>query len=353
MEPQIVAFLAPADDDQEVEAWIAQKAEELFRRQMEGGDVIVAAEVNDVSSNSCVMKKRTLLLLGILAVLLIIGGIMAPAPNEANIIGSAPTLDDALLEELRSLNATSDEDLELFSEPLSPQSQALAWMKNDTIIMSPSRSTQDLLQRYVLAVLFYATDGSNWFWSQSYLSSNDVCTWNNGTDVYGVYCRLDGESVDELVLPSNSLLGQLPWELGLLTNLEIINLGRNSLMSSIPNELGLLLSLNSLLINFNELNGTIPTELGHLLSLERLDISGNQLTGTIPSELGHLRSLEYLNVESNHLVGTIPTELGELLSLAYLYIRNNSLTGTIPPQLDGIGNLTEFSFSGNELLTGR
>jgi hypothetical protein len=208
LEPQIVAFLAPDDDEQQVEARIAQKAEELMRRQMEEGEVIVASEVKEDDSTRacCGLKKRTLLLLVIGTLLMIIGGVVGgvlsamptPAPKSGR---------DPLLDELMLLNATFEKDLWRFSDPDSPHFHALAWMKNDTIVMSSGRSTLDLLQRYVLAVLFYSANGPNWGWSQPYLSSDDVCLWNNGTDDYGVYCRLDGESVDELKLSDNSIVG--------------------------------------------------------------------------------------------------------------------------------------------------
>jgi hypothetical protein len=59
-EPQIVAVLAPDDDEQQVEARIAQRAEELLRQQMEHGEVIVAAEVDsDDSSTFYGLKKRS------------------------------------------------------------------------------------------------------------------------------------------------------------------------------------------------------------------------------------------------------------------------------------------------------
>jgi hypothetical protein len=72
LEAEIVAVLATDNAD----ARIAQRAEELLRRQMEEGEVIVAAELKDDSSFICGWKKRTLLLLGILTVLLIVGGVV-------------------------------------------------------------------------------------------------------------------------------------------------------------------------------------------------------------------------------------------------------------------------------------
>ncbi len=45
-EPQIVTVLAQDDDDQQAEARISQRAEELLRQQMEDGEVIVDAKVD-------------------------------------------------------------------------------------------------------------------------------------------------------------------------------------------------------------------------------------------------------------------------------------------------------------------
>jgi hypothetical protein len=79
LEPHIVAFLACHDhDDQQIEARrIAQTVDERFRRQMEEAEVIVAAEMNDpVDSTFCDVKKRALLVVGILSLPLTVGGVM-------------------------------------------------------------------------------------------------------------------------------------------------------------------------------------------------------------------------------------------------------------------------------------
>ncbi len=161
LEPQIVAFLALDENDQLMDAKIAQtiddrfrrKMEESLRRKMEEGEVIVAAKVieDDSSTSRACLKKRTLLLLAIfLSLLLIIGGVLGGVlSSTADVPGFVPTqaattVDEPLLEELRSLNATSDDDLWLFDDPISPQSQALVWMKNDAIVTWPGRSKRDV-----------------------------------------------------------------------------------------------------------------------------------------------------------------------------------------------------------------
>ena len=97
------------------------------------------------------------------------------------------------------------------------------------------------------------------------------------------------------------------------------------------------------------MTGEIPTELGSLSNLQGLYLGGNQLTGDIPRELGNLSNLETLNLDYNELTGDIPRELGSLPNLQWLYLSDNELTGDIPTELGNLSNLHELSLSGNQL----
>ena len=104
-----------------------------------------------------------------------------------------------------------------------------------------------------------------------------------------------------------------------------------------------------LILSRNELTGEIPGELGGLTNLEDLNLSGNQLTGEIPGELGGLTNLEDLNLSGNQLTGEIPAELGGLTNLERLYLYGNQLTEEIPGELGGLANLQTLWLSGNQL----
>ncbi len=82
-----------------------------------------------------------------------------------------------------------------------------------------------------------------------------------------------------------------------------------------------------------QLTGEIPRELGQLTELQELWLSENQLTGPIPSELGRLTQLQHLDLCFNGLTGEIPRELARLTELQYLYLHHNQLTGPTPPEL--------------------
>ena len=83
------------------------------------------------------------------------------------------------------------------------------------------------------------------------------------------------------------------------------------------------------------MTGEIPAELGNLTNLNWLYLNNNQLTGSIPVELGNLTNLqtELYARTSNQLTGEIPAELGSLTNLQSLWLRGNQLTGCIPAGL--------------------
>ena len=65
----------------------------------------------------------------------------------------------------------------------------------------------------------------------------------------------------------------------------------------------LVLNVFDLLIHFiwlcrtlqgNGITGEIPKELGNLSNLTNLDLENNRLTGEIPSTLGNLKKLQFL-----------------------------------------------------------
>ena len=172
-----------------------------------------------------------------------------------------------------SINAWDDAD--------SPQSLAASWLASDE--EAETYNDQQLLQRYVLATLYYSTNGENW--SQSSISWNvewtEECTW------WGIECNSNG-GVRILSLEEDNLTGVLPPEISLLSDLEEVYL------------------------NSNSIGGTIPTEVGLLSSLRRLQLTGNSLTGNLPSALGNLSQMRLVSVKNNNLVGTLPSALAGL-----------------------------------------
>ena len=133
--------------------------------------------------------------------------------------------------------------------------------------------------RAVLVALYDATDGANWGRGNSgWLTSAPISQW------FGVTTDAEGR-VSALHLQSNLLNGEIPSELGNLTNLTRLLLGGNQLTGEIPSQLGNLTGLIELGLRWNRLTGMIPEELGNLTNLTDLELSPNRLTGCIPAGL--------------------------------------------------------------------
>jgi len=187
----------------------------------------------------------------------------------------------------------------------SPQHKALEWLANvDKPTISVRFYSENVVQRYVLAVLYYSTGGPTvttsetdfsrkhkhvgaWSDPTNFLSPIHECEWKSGA-IEGARGRGGGvrrcdknKTVVEISL-YNELSGTLPTELGMLWNLRTLYLGRNKLHGTIPTELGMISKLSSLSLQYNELSGSIPQ--GHLKNLFRLralQLEGNSFTGTI------------------------------------------------------------------------
>ena len=172
---------------------------------------------------------------------------------------------------------------------------------------------------------------------------------------YGNLRNVEGVTVDEegwitgLDFGNRNQDGEIPRELGDLSNLTRLDLSGNDLGGSIPPELGNLTKLTHLDLDGNELTGGVPADLAKLSSLTRLGLSSNDLGGSIPPELGSLSNLTYLALSSNGLSGSIPPELGNLSNLEELYLDGNQLSGEIPAALGNLSSLTHLGLSRNQL----
>ena len=152
----------------------------------------------------------------------------------------------------------------------------------------------------------------------------------------------------ELEIPSFSLKGSLPKDLGNLKELRRLEIEHSQLSGSIPKELGNLGNLVELNLSGNKLSGSIPKELGNLGNLAKLNLSKNELKGSIPKELGNLKKLTKLDLYENQLSGSIPKELGGLENLEHFGIFHNKLSGSIPKELGNLKKLKVFLLSFNK-----
>jgi len=153
----------------------------------------------------------------------------------------------------------------------------------------------------------------------------------------GVEVELWGEcyNIEETTtLVLSGLTGEIPPEIGNLTNLIGLVLSSNQFIGEIPPEIGNLTNLTGLFLNNNQLTGRIPSEIGNLTNLTNLDLSDNKLTEEIPPEIGNVTNLFQLLLNNNQLRGEIPESICNIdifwISFPYFDIDNNQLCPPYP-----------------------
>ena len=129
------------------------------------------------------------------------------------------------------------------NDPNSDEHKAVMWLaQTDPAQLDPDAEELDtIVQRYVITLLYYATDGENWKSQASFLTSNNVCDWTNR----GIQCDSLG-LILEIEIDNVGLAGTLPREIGFLENLKVLILDNNMLTGAIPSEIGLLTALQEL-----------------------------------------------------------------------------------------------------------
>jgi len=105
--------------------------------------------------------------------------------------------------------------------------------------------------------------GITYLWYWDYISEDPVCTWrtkiHDKNSSIGIFCKPDNTTVDAIQLNDNNLRGTLPWELVLLTNLELINIADNNISGSIPSRIHELSHLKYFYASRNDITGSLPT----------------------------------------------------------------------------------------------
>ncbi len=189
-----------------------------------------------------------------------------------------------------------------------------------------------------LMAVYHALNGPNWTINTGWGDTCDICQW------YGVICQFGGNY--SLQIYNNNLMGSLPPEIGLLTQISALSLGPG-ITGSIPAEIGQLTTLNTIQLQGNSLSGNIPPEIGDLSNLFLLNLSQNQLTGSLPNTIGNLSGLNFLTLFGNQLNGSLPASVGNLSQLLNLSIYNNQFSGALPSTIGNMTSLQNLQISMN------
>ena len=197
-----------------------------------------------------------------------------------------------------------------------------------------------------LVQLALATDVRNWTNNDGWLETTptDPC------QAFGLGCSPN--RVTMVNLEWNNLVGEIPPEIGHLTELTSLYMGSNQLSGSLPPEIGELTKLENLRLQNNGLSGPVPANWGQLTRLVWFDLDGNAITGPLPAEIGNWRSVVRLNISRNELDGSLPPEWGQLTSLRELRLWQNRLTGIVPAEWADLSNLETLDLAWNRLSGG-
>jgi hypothetical protein len=165
---------------------------------------------NDVLNNGppSALRKSTLMnALVILMVLVAVGstiGVLAskdkkdPSPTLAPTVMSDLKLARAIFIPLLGLSGN-----EALWDESSPQYKALWWIVHDDpakMIMKMQDETQSssdmIVERYAMAVLYFATAGANWIQQLNFLGNSSICDWYDSMQIEkGVSCNDEGSAV--------------------------------------------------------------------------------------------------------------------------------------------------------------
>lgn len=203
-----------------------------------------------------------------------------PSPTSTPTLAQCGISEEAREDRLLALLEQEVTDAGVLGDMAVPQGLATDWILNqDEAVICPD--DPKFLQRWVLAVIYFSTGGDQWILCSAnpdatddcgnilpflgatrFLSGGSECEWA------GISC-IDG-CVTEIEFEENNLVGTIPTEIGLLTDLAVWGMERGGLSSTIPTEVGLLTNLIFLDLDFNELTGSLPDELFTLTDLTQL-----------------------------------------------------------------------------------
>ena len=118
----------------------------------------------------------------------------------------------------------------------------------------------------------------------------------------------------------NNLYGEIPSELGYLSEMRWFEIQDDYVIGTIPDALGTgWTNLHTFLVGGNFLHG-FPQTFENNEMLGTIFIDRNRFNGTFPSVFETLKNLEWLDVENNAFVGELPDGLGNLKSLSEFFL---------------------------------
>ncbi|RHN41208.1 putative protein kinase RLK-Pelle-LRR-XII-1 family [Medicago truncatula] len=171
-------------------------------------------------------------------------------------------------------------------------------------------------------------------------------------------CGIDGNIPQEVgnmtnllyfSLSGNNITGPIPGTFKELQKLQHLSLSNNGLQGPFIEELCEMKSLGELYLNNNKLSGVLPTCLGNMTSIIRLYIGSNNLNSKIPSSLWSVIDILEVDLSSNAFIGNLPPEIGNLRAIILLDLSRNQISSNIPTTFSSLQTLQKLSLADNKL----
>ena len=212
-EETLISAFVVEEVDEEMQAKVAEeKARDKLTQEMVKGEVV------DEKSNSSYDKVRPLLIIACLVVVVIVIVLAVvlsgekdtdqPTSSGETTVSEAPPTPlsdyDYLVEVLSPISSR-----DLLLNATTSQNKALNWILDEDAFFSDIKGDNNtiqsilettLIERYVVAVLYYSAQGDRWTRDLSFLSNASVCKWPPKTDeeaeIDGVGCNPNGQVTD-------------------------------------------------------------------------------------------------------------------------------------------------------------
>ncbi|KAF8019664.1 hypothetical protein BT93_G0374 [Corymbia citriodora subsp. variegata] len=136
-------------------------------------------------------------------------------------------------------------------------------------------------------------------------------------------------ALTSLSLQSCRLTGTFPEYIFSLPNLQAISLQQNQDLAGTLPKFNWTSPLILMDLSFTSFSGDLPYSIGNLKYLEILNLERCKFTNSIPPSLGILTSLTSLKLISNQFTGRMPLSLGNLEHLTGMYLSFINFTGNV------------------------
>ena len=262
-------------------------------------------------------------------------------PDIENLSGEEKEKYDFLLENV--VKPTLGSDYEPENASCDHRHIAAIWLTTQDVFVPDEDEITRYTNRFMLAILYFSMSGEDWREPRNdeveWLTGVSECVW------FGVSCD---DSARIIALDFTRTLPQLfpvqiPDEIGLFSHLRLLSFVDNGMIGPVPRTVGLLQDLEVL-----DLTGTLGIErvpMKELASLEKLTYlsfsknPSNTQKLQIPSEGQAFQSLKYLALDNTNVQGPLPASIGGLTNLVVLDIFKSSLSGVVPSEIGLLTNL--------------